>query len=291
MLRVLFAIVLIFLNETSGRADQFDLYQLPTLTQAIKDGQLKEVKQLSTVDLANYLRVLTDANSAMLVVETNDRRFCKVLVQPGRQKLNAEKQVPMLFVQKFVTFKEGTERTVRVSGTDRSLFPGTRLHLDFGQVVPEKLGGDLIVEEAANDPLSFVVKPLDKAKLYVLEKPVTGLEPKRAEKLVIGREFEAKYFNGKFKLQADGRRSGELTLLVSEAGEVTGSFYSDKDGMKYDIKGKIGKPNHSISFTVKYPQTEEIFTGMMFTGTGKFIAGTSRLQERETAFIAERVEE
>lgn len=273
------------------RADQFDQYTLAMLPQAIKDGNLKEVKELGAGDLASHLRVLTDVNSAMLVVETNDRRFCKLLVQPARQKIDAEKQVPMLFVQKFVTFKEGTDRTVRVSGTDRSLFPGTRMHLDFGQVVPEKLGGDLVVEEVPNDPLSFVVKPVNQAKLYILEKPVPGLEPKKAEKFAVGRDFEAKYFNGKFKLQSDGRRSGELTLQVTEEGEVTGSFYSDKDGQKYDVKGKVGKPNHTISFAIKFPQTEESFTGMMFTGNGRFIAGTSRLQEREAAFVAERVVE
>jgi hypothetical protein len=290
MLRSMMIYVALLGFAHHARADQFEQYILPTLTQAVKDGQLKPVKELTSIEIGEYLQVLTDTNSAMIVVETNDRRFCKLLVQPARQKLDAEKQVPMLFIQKLVTFKEATDRTVRVSGQERAVFCGSRIHLDIGQIVPEKFGGDLLVEELPNDPLSFVVKPLGKAKLYVLEKAVPGLEPKKAEKFQMGREFEPKYFNGKFKLMMDGRRSGELTLAVDEDGTVGGSFDSDKDGQKYEVKGKIGKPNYTISFNIKFPQTEEAFTGMMFTGNGKYLAGSSKLQDRDTAFVAERVE-
>jgi hypothetical protein len=275
----------------NGYADQFDRYSQTILMKAIEDKVLKEVNELSTEQLGEYVQVLSDANAALVVVMSNDRRLSKLLLQPARQRVGDDKTVPMVLVQKFVTFKEGTERTIRVSGTDRNLYPSTRFHLDLGQVVPEKLGGDLLITEHEKDPLMFIIKPIDKAKIYVLTKSVEGLEPKKSEKLVIGKEFESKYFNGKFKLQDDGRRSGELTLKLNENGDVEGAFYSDKDGQKYEVKGKIGNPRHAISFTIKYPQTEELFTGMMFTGNGKFIAGTSKLQDREAAFIAERIED
>ena len=71
---------------------------------------------------------------------------------------------------------------------------------------------------------------------------------------------------------------------------VTGSYYSDKDGQKYDVTGKIGTPTHSIEFMVKFPRTEQVFKGMLFTGTGKAIAGTSRMVDREAAFYATREE-
>src|SRR5262249_42284365 len=100
-----------------------------------------------------------------------------------------------------------------------------------------------------------------------------------------------RYFNGTYQLYDDGRRSGKLTLKVTESGEVTGAYYSDKDGRKYEVKGKVGSPAHSVQFTVKFPQTEQAFHGWLFTGNGKAMAGTSRLQEWEAGFYALRAEE
>jgi hypothetical protein len=41
---------------------------------------------------------------------------------------------------------------------------------------------------------------------------------------------------------------------------------------------------------VRYPRTEQAFKGMLFTGTGKAIAGTSRMADRDAAFYATREE-
>ena len=49
--------------------------------------------------------------------------------------------------------------------------------------------------------------------------------------------------------------------------------------------------SHAISFAIKFPQVEQTFTGFLFTGNGKAICGTTKLQDRETGFYAERVEE
>lgn len=71
---------------------------------------------------------------------------------------------------------------------------------------------------------------------------------------------------------------------------MTGSFYSDKDGAKYEVTGQIGTVKHSITFKVKWPATEQTFTGYMFTGDGKAIAGTTKLQDRDAGFYAERAD-
>jgi hypothetical protein len=127
--------------------------------------------------------------------------------------------------------------------------------------------------------------------LYVLTKAIAEAVPKKAGKLEVGATFEIRYFNGKYKLYDDGRRSGKLNLEVNESGEVSGSFYSDRDGAKYDVTGKIGNPRHGITFSIKFPQVEQTFSGFLFTGNGKAIAGTTKLQERETGFYAERLDE
>ena len=56
------------------------------------------------------------------------------------------------------------------------------------------------------------------------------------------------------------------------------------------MHGKIGSPQHAIEFSVKFPRSEQIFQGMLFTGDGKAIAGTSRLPNAKSAFYAVREE-
>ena len=91
----------------------------------------------------------------------------------------------MLLIEKYVTFKEATERTVKAKGDNIHVYPGMRLNLDLGQFVPEVLGGDILVEALDND--SFKLKPLGNAKLYVLTKAIPDVVPKKAAKLVAAR--------------------------------------------------------------------------------------------------------
>jgi len=287
MLRALLAL---FILPLSLRADHFDHYSSPVLEKAVGDGKfVKEVKVLTATQVGELGEVLADSSATFLIVKTNDDRWSKLLVQPARQRFGKDKQVPMLLIEKYVTFKESTERTVKAKGENVQIYPGTRLNLDIGQVVPEDLGGDLLV--SADKETGFKITSLGAAKIYVLTKPVPDVVPKKAEKLVVGATFELRYFIGKYKLYDDGRRSGTLNLEVNESGEVGGSFYSDRDGAKYDVVGTVGNPRHAINFQIKFPQVAHSFSGFLFTGNGKAICGSSKLQEREAGFYAERVEE
>jgi hypothetical protein len=227
-------------------------------------------------------------DGAVLIVKTNEGRNAKLLVHPAAQKTDATHSVSTLLVDRYVTFKEGEERTLLATGKNLALFPGFRISLDMGQVVPEALAGDL---RFVVDGDKTFVEPVGKAKLYLLTKALPEATPKKTEKVVIGEKFEPRYFNGKYKLSDDGRRSGELVLKVDEDGSVGGAYYSDKDGAKYDVHGRIGTPDYSIQFTVQFPRAEQTFQGWLFTGDGKHMAGSSRMNEREAGFYATRVEE
>ena len=136
------------------------------------------------------------------------------------------------------------------------------------------------------------VEPLGKAKLYLVTKPLPGTEPKKSAKVVVGDTFQQSYFNGTYHLHDDGRRSGRLTLKVADdKGDLDGAYYSDKDGKKYDVFGKIGPTKNAITFTIKFPRIEQTFQGWLFTGDASALTGSSRLQEQETGFYAVRVEE
>jgi len=275
----------------SARAEQFDHYTHPVLSKAAADGTLKELKELTSEQVAELAAVLPDSSSTFLVVATNDKRFAKLLVQPARQKIGADKQAPLLLIDKYLTFKGTTDRAVQTAGQNVHLYPGLRLSLDLGQVVPEALGGDLVVVASEKDANAFVVKPVKDAKLYAVTKPIPGVVPKKAAKLVVGETFETRYFAGRYKLHDDGRRSGVLKLEVNEAGEITGTFTSDKDGREYEVQGKAGTPKHAVAFTIQFPATKQTFTGHMFTGDGRVIAGTTKMLEREAGFYAERIDD
>lgn len=271
-----------------ARADAFDHYVNAALEKLTEGKNAKELKQLTPALIAQHDDVLPGSTSAFLVVKTNGNRYAKLLVQAGKQKVDDETALPILLVNRHVTYKDGEERAVHAEGKDLSLFDGFRLSLDLGQVVPEALGGDL----------RFVVKdgkghaePVGKARLFLVTKHDPAVVPKKAGKFVMGEKFEAKHFNGTYLLRDDGRRAGKLVLKVGEDNKtLTGWYYSAKDGAKYEVKGRIGVPAHAVELTVKFPRTEQVFKGMLFTGDGLAMAGTSKMVEREAAWYATREE-
>jgi hypothetical protein len=286
-LTVLLGALALLARARPARADAFDHYTNPVLARLVGTRNVKEVKHLTPDDVVDNDRVLPGIPAAFLVVKTNGDRYAKLLVGAARQKVSADRSMPILLVERFVTYKEGEERTAFASGRGVTLFPGFRLSLDLGQVVPKELGGDL---RFVADGDKVYAEPAGKARLFLVTRALADAAPKRPGKFVMGEKFEAKYFNGTFKLHDDGRRSGTLKLNVAADGTVTGAYYSDKDGRKYELKGKVGTPAYVVEFTVKYPRTEQTFRGLMFTGTGKAIAGTARMAGTETGFYAVREE-
>jgi hypothetical protein len=281
------ALAAILLAPQLLHADDFDHYTNEILAKVPKADGTLQVKQLTPEMLVEHDRVLPNLRGALLVVKTNDNRWAKLLVQTAAQKAG-DKTMPILLINRFVTFKEGEERTVVAAGKNVRLFQDFQFSLDLGQIVPAALGGDLRL--IVTDDKTYV-EPIGKAELYLVTKPLPEATPKKAEKVIVGKTFEAKYFNGTFKLQDDGRRSGKLVLKVDDDGNVDGWYYSDKDGAKYEVSGKVGDPSHAIKFKITLPRTPEEFHGWMFTGDGRVICGVSRLQEREAGFYAVRIEE
>ncbi len=271
----------------AARADAFDQYTNLILAKLPGSKYAEPVKQLTPEMLVQHSRALPGVTSAFLVVRTNEGRLAKALVRPAAHKVPDGTPLPILFIERFVTYREGEERTIQAAGQDVRLFGGFRFSFDIGQVVPDKLGGD--VRYVVEGDKSWL-EPIGKAELFLVTAHTPDASPKKGAKLIVGEKFDPAYFNGTYKLYDDGRRSGTLHLKVQENGEVDGAYYSDKDGQKYEVTGKIGNPKHLIEFTITFPRTAQFFRGMLFTGNARAIAGMSRLQERETAFYAVRTE-
>src|SRR3954451_10766730 len=111
--------------------DQFDHYVNPVLKTAIEKEYAKEFNRVGEKELGDHDRVIPGAGSACLIVKTNDGRHAKLLCQIARQKVSGDKFVWMLLVERYVTYREGEERTVLASGRNLSLFAGFRLSLDL----------------------------------------------------------------------------------------------------------------------------------------------------------------
>jgi hypothetical protein len=282
------ALAAILLFPLLTRADDFDHYTNEILAKIPKADGVLHIKQLTPEMLVEHNRVLGNLKGALLVVKTNDNRWAKLLVQTAAQKVSDKKTLPILLIDRFTTFKEGEERAVVAEGKNVRLFQDFQFSLDLGQIVPAAVGGDLRL--IVNEDKTYV-EPIGKAELYLVTKALPEATPKKADKVIVGKTFEPKYFTGTYKLHDDGRRSGKLVLKVDGDGNVDGWYYSDKDGAKYEVSGKVGDPNHAIKFKITLPRTPEDFQGWMFTGDGRVICGVSRLQEREAGFYAVRMDE
>ncbi len=283
--KFLTCLILLFVS-TNAHADSYENYVNKILAKVPKAKGVKKLKKLDRRLLVEYSGVLKNTASAFLVVRTNDGRWSKLLVNPAEQKLSAEKTVPILVIERFTTYKDGTDQAIQVQGKDVRLFGGFEFNLDIGQVVPKDIGGDIrfvVTKEGA------YAEPVGKAEFYLVTKSIPEAKSTASTGPKVGEKFKKEFFTGKYKLYDDGRRNGTLYLKVRKDGLVTGKYYSQKDGRKYEVQGKVTEPSHFIEFSIVYPRTTETFRGWMFTGNGRAIAGSARMQRGVFGFYAVRV--
>src|SRR5262249_36260162 len=114
-------VTLLFLvSEQSARTDAFDNYINPILMKAPAADGAKELKQLTPDLLAEHNRVLANITASLVVVQTNEGRWSKLLVQAARRKTTDEppQQIPILLIDRFTTYKEGQDRAIQASRTN-----------------------------------------------------------------------------------------------------------------------------------------------------------------------------
>lgn len=278
-------ISLLLLLLPSAPPSPFERLQRPDLASLVKTPAFKSLGSVSEADLAENDRWLAPGGASFAIVRTRGGRFSKILLNPGRLKTTNGNTEPMVLVEQFVTFKDGEERAFISRGENRAIFPGTEMDLDLGQVVPERIGGDLrLVNEGGK--LFLQVRSGVGLWLGVDKFPVPASGPNAVP--MVTDKFQQEYFRGKFQLHDDGRRSGTLSLEVKEGGEILGKYFSDKDGTSYEVRGRLGPQPHQIEFGIRFPRTEQMYRGFLFTGNAQTIAGTSRMGDRETGFYAQR---
>ncbi|CAN5187103.1 hypothetical protein BH10PLA2_BH10PLA2_18250 [soil metagenome] len=286
---VLAAVGLVAADSRSIRADVFDSHTNPVLQKGMESKDVKEVKQLTSSQAFQQDRALPGIVGTFLIVRTNEGRNAKLLVQWARQKTEGGKSIPMVLIERYACYREGEERTLAASGQPLRFLPGFRLSLDIGQLVPAELAADLACKLVDGEA---VLEPVGKAKLYLVN---ASLLPKTTSPGAIRKPgdgpFDPKFFAGKFKLNDDGRKAATLEIQVKDGNQITGAYYSESTGQKYELDGKVVSPKNSIEFTVHFPRSEQVFRGWLFTGDAGALTGYATMQGRETGFYAQRVEE
>lgn len=116
----------------------FDLLLRPELAKLSASESFAPVDELSIKQLTESDGRLPGTPGTLLIVKTNQGRWARILISQARQKIDAEKSVPILLMERFATCMDGEDRALVQSGKDVRLFAGFRFSLDLGQVVPRK---------------------------------------------------------------------------------------------------------------------------------------------------------
>src|SRR5258708_9451956 len=132
-----YALALLLSSSVPALADSFDHYFNDALILVPMSKNAQKVTQLTPQMMIDHSPVLPNTTAAFLVVRTNDGRLSQLLVQPARQKI-AMRTVPILLIDRYVTYREGDEPAIHEHGINILLFHDSLLSLDIGQIVTKE---------------------------------------------------------------------------------------------------------------------------------------------------------
>jgi hypothetical protein len=288
----------LLLAATPARADEFEAIDGPALSRAIADPGSSKHEKLGAPAIAALPRLLRDARSGLVLVKTDQGNVCALLVSfakrgiPGGDRAMMKKEggssaaTPVMVLERIATFEPEGKRGKRLAlARDLVVFDGFRVDLDAAQVVPDGQGGDIRF-----DAKSQSLEAIGPAVLWTpARRPESAGGSDENPRPTPGRKVVPSDFSGRYRLSADGRTAGILSLKVDEHGVVGGQLRSDSTGTAYNVEGSVSKevPNR-VDFTVILPQAHEEFEGYLFTNGKGVLAGKATLQDRPYGFYATR---
>jgi hypothetical protein len=264
-------------------ADDFDLYTGSVLAKAPSSDLAKPVEKLSYNEILRAAPVLHESSGCFVVVRTDDGNWSKLVLRAAIRKQGDAEQ-PIIVLERFLSLRPGTDAGRLAAGKDVYLFDKFRFNLDIGQVVPSGNGEDLVFHKQEG---GGSLEATEKSKMYVLRGPLVsrpagdGAGPSRGP--VVPEDVA-----GQYRLVADGKWSGRLTINVSKSGEIFGSYVSDQSGGDYPVTGFVARPPHHVKFSIKLPAAEQEFDGRFWTRGKNAMAGTVTLTGLEFGFVAIR---
>jgi hypothetical protein len=284
MRRLLTTCVVLFgLPAVSFGADVFERHTAALVKKLANEGSA--TAELAMADAAKLKSLAANIGSPCVVLKTDAGNYTKALVSWGLKKgKGTDKPMPLLLIERYVTYRGERLDLTSAIGKDVMLFPGFGFDFDIGQVVPAGQGAD--IEFTAEATLICAAE----AKLVVLNGSQLPPVEKTAKHDPNGHEgVIAQDFTGTWKLNADGRWLGELELKVNESGRATGSFTSDESKNAYELSGQMGSTPHNLKLEIFLANTQLSVDGYLWTKDKSQMAGTVTMTGRKFGFVAARV--
>lgn len=285
ILHVVFAslVVTAFVANLASAGDLFDRHSLAELKLATKDSSA--LTELSSAMAAKWQPLSAKIGSPCLIVQTNEGHWTKALLAWGQRKVKGREQpLPVLVLERFVTYRGDREGLTTASGKEVMLFAGHSFSFDIGQVVPSGSGADIEFTEAG------LVKPIGNARLFGLNgsqlPAVDAAKPNPNDhEGVLPRDF-----TGTWKVSIDGRWTGVWEIHVDEQRTVLGKFVSDDTKSRYELYGKVSNVPHQAKLEIDLANSQVSVDAFLFTTDKATMGGTATMAGRKFAFVATREE-
>jgi hypothetical protein len=268
-------------GSSEAVADVFDDHTAYWLRLGVKSETPR--KDLSMDAGARAKQIARSISSPCIVVHTDEDNWSKALVTWGLRK-TADGRVPILMIERYVTYRGDRENLTRASGKEVMLFPGFGFDFDIGQVVPIGKGDDIQCVEKAT------IKPSKATKLWLLNGPATPEPDKNEAARPTAGAVIPSDFAGKWQVQVDGRWSGRLEFR-SEGRKVFGRFISDDTKSVYEAEGKVAALPHNLKFEIELANANQSFDAFMWTKNKSKMAGIVTMSGRKLGFYAIRIVE
>lgn len=264
-------------------ADAFEDHTAFWLRRGIADG--KPVESLAMRQGLSLDRIGRGIDAPCIVIKTDEDNLAKALVAWGFRKTSDGARIPVVLIERFVTYRGDRQNLTASSGKDVMLFPGFGFNFDIGQVVPAGQGEDIVCGDAAE------LKPSKKAELFGLDGSATpdpdpGSRPDpKSHPGVLPTDFA-----GSWHVRIDGRWEGRWEIDV-DGRQIFGRFISDETKSVYEISGRIAARPHNAKLEIALVNAEQTVDAWLWTKDKSAIAGTVTMAERKLGFYATRIEE
>lgn len=273
----------LLVGSSAAALDAFERHTTQILKQAARQG--KPVEEL-TQQAAGDLKPLDKRNPLpCIAVRTAEGNWSKARIDWGFRRDKAGKLVPVLLVERFVTYDGQRLDNAVAAGHDVMLFDGFEFDLELGQVVPPGHGGDLVFAKRALRPLEGTeLYPLDGSLIPPDDTPPQQV-PDAGRQGVLPRDFI-----GTWKVDGDGRWKGTLELNVAADGAADGRYFSDETQSVYPVKGHVSRLPHRIHLDIELVGLVQVVEAYLWTSDKSKMAGTLLVNEQRFGFLAVRDE-